>query len=121
VDAAVVALQTTFDPEAGAWVDAVYELTLEDQVFTVEVAAGRLEVTRGHPPAGVTPAVSIQTDTATLAAVLWHGHPLAEAVRDGALRLAGDREAAADFAALFAPPVPAVGGRDPGPGSAEAG
>jgi DNA-binding HxlR family transcriptional regulator len=121
VDAAVVGLQTTFDPEAAAWVDAVYELALEDQVFTLEVAAGRLEVTRGHAPAGVRPAASIRTDTATLAAVVWHGHPLPDAVRDGAMRVAGDLEAAADFAALFSPPVPAVGDRETGPGPAGSG
>ncbi|MGZ4175274.1 MAG: winged helix-turn-helix transcriptional regulator [Solirubrobacteraceae bacterium] len=108
IEAAVVALQTTFDPEAAAWVNAVYELTLGDQVFTLEVAAGRLEVARGHAGAGVTPAATIATDTGTLAAVLWHGHPLVEAIRDGALRVEGDPEAAADFAGLFAPPVPAA-------------
>jgi DNA-binding HxlR family transcriptional regulator len=109
VDAAVVALQTTFDPEAAAWVDAVYLLTLGDQVFTLEVAAGRLEVTRGRPAAGVTPAASIQTDTATLAAVVWHGHPIETAVGEGTLAVQGDPEAAADFVGLFAPPVP-IGG-----------
>ena len=106
IDAAIVALETTFDPEAAGWVDAVYELTLADQVFTLEVAAGRLEVTRGHSPAGVTPVAAIETDTATLAAVVWHGHPLERAVRDGALQVEGDREAAADFVGLFAPPMP---------------
>jgi len=106
VDAAIVALETTFDVEAAGWVDAVYELTLGDQVFTLKVAAGRLEVTRGHVPAGVTPAATIETDTATLSAVLWHGHPIEHAVVDGALRVKGDAEAAADFAGLFAPPVP---------------
>lgn len=107
VDAAVVALQTTFDPEAAAWLDAVYELSLSGQVFTLEVAAGRLEVTRGHAAAGVSRAASIETDTATLAAVVWHGHPMQRAVGEGALRITGDAEAAADFAGLFAPPVPA--------------
>jgi DNA-binding HxlR family transcriptional regulator len=110
VDAAVVALQTTFDPEAAAWVDAVYLLTLGDQVFTLAVAAGRLEVTRGRPMAGVTPAAAIGTDTATLAAVVWHGHPIETAVREGALAVQGDPEAAADFVALFARPVPAAVG-----------
>ena len=108
VDAALVALQTTLDPEAAAWVDAVYELTLADQVFTLEMTAGRLEVTRGAAPDGVAPAAAIHTDTTTLAAVVWHGHPLAEAAHDGALRVDGDFEAAADFVALFAPPVPAA-------------
>ena len=90
IDAAVVALETTFDPEAAGGVDAVYELTLGEQIFTLEVAAGRLEVTRGRAPAGVTPAASIETDTVTLAAVLWHGHPIQRAVSDGALRVRGD-------------------------------
>ena len=116
IDAAVVALETTFDPEAAGWVDAVYELTLTDQVFTLEAAAGRLEVTRGHAPAGVTPVASIQTDTATLAAVVWHGHPLERAMSEGALRVEGNLEAAADFVGLFAPPVPVRGsGGAPGP------
>ncbi len=107
IDAAVIALETTFDAEAAGWVNAAYELTLGDQLFTVEVAAGRLEVTRGRAPAGVTPAASMHTDTATLAAVLWHGHPLERAVSQGALQITGDQEAAADFVGLFAPPVPA--------------
>jgi DNA-binding HxlR family transcriptional regulator len=108
IEAAVVALETTFDAEAAGWVDAVYELTLGDQVFTLEMAAGRLGVTRGHAP-GVTPAASIETDTATLAAVVWHGYPLQSAVSEGALAVEGDPEAAADFVGLFAPPVQ-VGG-----------
>lgn len=112
VDAAIVALETTFDAEVVGGVDAVYELALADQVFTLEVAAGRLEVTRGHAPAGVTPTASIQTDTATLAAVVWHGHPIERAVSEGALRILGDPEAAEDFVGLFAPPVAAGSGAD---------
>ncbi len=107
IDAAIVALETTFDPDAAGWVDALYELTLGDQVFTLEVVAGRLEVTRGPAPADPPPAASIQTDTATLAAVVWHGHPLGRAVSEGAVRVTGDAEAAADFVGLFAPPLPA--------------
>ena len=76
-------------------------------MFTLEVVAGRLEVTRGPAPADPPPAASIQTDTATLAAVVWHGHPLGRAVSEGAVRVTGDAEAAADFVGLFAPPVPA--------------
>jgi DNA-binding HxlR family transcriptional regulator len=110
IAAAVVALETTFDAEAAGWLNAVYELTLSDQVFTVKVAEGRLGIRRGHAPAGVAPVASIETDTATLAAVLWHGHPIERAVSEGVLRVNGDWEAAADFAGLFAPPVPV--GRD---------
>jgi DNA-binding HxlR family transcriptional regulator len=112
IDAAVVALETTFDAEAAGWMEAVYELTLSDQVFTLEVAAARLEVARGPAPAGVTPVASIKTDLATLAAVVWHGHPLERAIGEGALRVDGDPDAAADFVGLFAPPVPAPVGGD---------
>ena len=104
IEAAVVALQTTFDAEAAAWVSADYELTLDDQVFTLKVADGRLEVTGGG--ASATPVASIATDTGTLAAVAWHAHPLGRAIREGAVRVDGDAEAAADFFGLFAAPVP---------------
>jgi DNA-binding HxlR family transcriptional regulator len=114
IEAAIVALQTTFDAEAAAWMNAVYELTLDDQVFTLKVGGGRLEVDRGAvgaglaPVAGGAPVASIATDTATLAAVAWHGHPLAQATQDGAMRVEGDPEAAADFFGMFAAPVPAA-------------
>src|ERR1700734_923406 len=52
VDAAVIALETTFDADAAGWVDAVYELALGDQRFTLVVTGGRLVVTRGRPAAG---------------------------------------------------------------------
>jgi DNA-binding HxlR family transcriptional regulator len=109
VDAAVVALQTTFDPDVAAGVDAVYELTLGDQVFALEVSAGRLEVSRGAGGgAAVAPVAAIETDTATLAAVVWHGHPVRRAIEEGGLRVDGDAEAAARLLGLFAPPVPAA-------------
>jgi hypothetical protein len=60
----------------------------------------------------VTPVASIKTDLATLAAVVWHGHPLERAIGEGALRVDGDPDAAADFVGLFAPPVPAPVGGD---------
>jgi DNA-binding HxlR family transcriptional regulator len=104
VDAAVVALQTTFDPAAAAGLDESYELGLGDQSFTLEVAAGRLEVGRHRPTA---PLARVDTDTGTLAAVVWHGRPVGEAVTTGALRIKGDPAAAERLLSLFSAPVPA--------------
>lgn len=104
VDAAVVALETTFDPAAAAGLSEAYELGLGDQVFSLRVADGRLQVSRGEHPGGA--AARIDTDTTTLAAVLWHGRPFGDAIDSGALRVTGDPAAARRLPGLFAAPVP---------------
>ncbi len=103
VAAAIVALETTFDPAAAAGVTATYELRLGDQPFAVRVHDGRLEVAAGGADA---PRATIRTDTATLAAVLWHGRPAGDAIAEGAWAVEGDPAAAEALTALFAPPVP---------------
>jgi DNA-binding HxlR family transcriptional regulator len=98
VDAAVVALRTLFDETAAAGLDATYELRLGEQRFQARVAGGQLEIARegtGEPDA------AIETDPGTLARVLWHGLPLAEAERSGALAISGSRPAATSFLGLF--------------------
>lgn len=99
VAAAVVALETTFDPEAARGVADDYELRLNEEAFALSVRDGRLTVAPGPAPS---PAATIETDTATLAAVLWHGgRP-----DPGAWRVQGDPLAAERLVGLFAAPVP---------------
>jgi DNA-binding HxlR family transcriptional regulator len=98
IDAAVVALRTLFDEVAASGLDAMYELRLGGQSFQARVEEGRLEIERGaagHPDA------TIETDPGTLARVLWHGLPLADAERSGALAISGSRPAATTFVGLF--------------------
>jgi hypothetical protein len=104
VEAAVVALQTTFDPEAAAGLDESYELALGDQVFALTVSGGRLKI--GREPAAATAVARVETDTGTLAAVVWHGLAPGEAVGTGAMRIEGDPAAARRLLSLFAAPVP---------------
>jgi DNA-binding HxlR family transcriptional regulator len=106
VAAAIVALETTFDPAAAHGVTETYELRLSGEVFALSVGDGRLEV---DPGAATAPAAIIDTDTATLAAVLWHGRPTAEAIAEGALSVEGEPAAVERIAALFAAPAPAPG------------
>ena len=101
VAAAIVALETTFDP-AGASAET-FELRLDEQPFTLGVRDGRLEATPG--PA-TDPTATIATNTATLAAVLWHGRPAAEAIAAGTLTVDPDPAALERFRAWFTPPVP---------------
>ncbi|HEX4009844.1 MAG TPA: helix-turn-helix domain-containing protein [Solirubrobacteraceae bacterium] len=104
IDAAIMALETTFAPADRQDPPGPLAVGLGDQVFTLTVdAAGGLVVTRGAQ--GGAPA-RIDTETATLAAVVWHGHPLQAAIDDGTLALTGDRALADAWLAAFAAPVP---------------
>jgi DNA-binding HxlR family transcriptional regulator len=104
VDSAILALRTLFDPSASDGLNASYELRLGDQRFHARVADGRLEVARG---AADDPDASIETDTATLSALLWHGRRLPEALRARDIAIEGSRPAVERFLRLF--PLPAAG------------
>jgi DNA-binding HxlR family transcriptional regulator len=108
-DAAVLALKTLFDPSAADGLDATYELHLGEHGYRVRVARRRLEITGGEAPSGdAAPRrdAAIRTDPATLAAVLWHGRRLTDALRSGDLEYDGSRPAVARFVELFPLPDP---------------
>jgi DNA-binding HxlR family transcriptional regulator len=105
VDSAILALRTLFDPAAADGLSASYELRFGEQRFQARVSEGRLEVVRGSADA---PDATIETDTATLSALLWHGRRLPEALRSGDLRIEGSRRAAERFVRLF--PLPGAAG-----------
>jgi DNA-binding HxlR family transcriptional regulator/putative sterol carrier protein len=105
IDALVLALRTLFDPRAADGLRASYELRLGEHRFHARIAGGALELARAsaeHPD------VIIETDPATLAALLWHDRELAEAARAGAIRIDGNRAVVERFLELFPPPEPAA-------------
>jgi DNA-binding HxlR family transcriptional regulator len=102
VDAFMLALKTMFDPSVAGNEDRVFELTLGENNFQVEVADGRLEIRRGNAQ---DPDAKIEGDPATLAQVLWHGGSLS----DGRVKLEGSQEAARSFIRLFPAPQPVIG------------
>jgi DNA-binding HxlR family transcriptional regulator len=106
VDAMVLALRTLFDPAAAAGFNASLELRLGEHRFRARVDDGRLELSRASAE---DPDAVIETDPGTLAAVLWHGRPLDDARRDGALEIEESRPAVERFLKLFPPPKPAAG------------
>jgi DNA-binding HxlR family transcriptional regulator len=106
VDSVVLAMKTLFDPSAADGLDATYELRFGEQRFHLHVAGGALHAARGdadHPDA------TIATEPGTLAAVLWHDRPLADAERDGEVRTDGSRQALRRFLRLFPLPAPVAG------------
>ncbi|HYH89226.1 MAG TPA: winged helix-turn-helix transcriptional regulator [Solirubrobacteraceae bacterium] len=103
-DSFVLALKTLFDPAAAAGLDLTVELRLGEDRFRARVAAGRLEAARGSVE---TPDAVVSSDPGTLAAVLWHGRPLAEALRTGDIEIDGSTPAVKRFLGAFPAPVAA--------------
>ena len=101
VDSTVLALKTLFDAEAAEGLDAMLELRLDGQRFSVAVADGALAVARG--PAD-SPEAVIATDPGTLTGLLWTGLSPADAESAGSVTLEGKRAVIRRFLKLF--PLP---------------
>jgi DNA-binding HxlR family transcriptional regulator len=105
VDSLILSFRTMFDPRAAEGLDASYELRLGEDRFRVVVADGRFEVERGSVER---PDSIIESDPATLAALVYEGRGLDEALRSGEIKIEGEREAVERFLGLFPLPEPAA-------------
>lgn len=104
VDSLILSFRTMFDPRAAEGIEASYELRLGEDVFRAEVADCRFEIARGGAEK---PDATIEADPATLAALVYEGLPLDEALRSGEVKIEGDESAVKRFFTLFALPEPA--------------
>jgi DNA-binding HxlR family transcriptional regulator len=104
VDSLILSFRTMFDPQAAEGIGAVYELRLGEDRFRAEVADGRFEVERGGAERAD---AIIETDPATLAALVYEGRGLAEALRSGDVKIEGEEAEVERFLSLFALPEPA--------------
>lgn len=102
VDALMLALDATFSPENAADLDALYDLRLGEDRFTVAIRDRTLSITRGTPP---NPHAIIETDPQTLRAVAFGDRPLT----DAPIELRGDPRLGRAFFRLFARPSVASG------------
>jgi DNA-binding HxlR family transcriptional regulator len=97
VDALLVALEATFTGEGAAELRATLELRLSEERFTAELEHGALRFARG---AAREPQAVIETDAASLRAVVFGDRKLAEAP----VSLEGDKRLARTFLRMFARP-----------------
>jgi putative sterol carrier protein len=101
----VLALRSLFDPEVAGDLEASYELRLGEERFDVQIAGGKVELSRaGAEDAAVDG--SIEADPATLAGLLTGQLQLDEAIATGAVMVEGSRRAIARFLRLFPMPEP---------------
>jgi DNA-binding HxlR family transcriptional regulator len=104
VDSLILSFRTMFDPDAADGFDASYELRLGEDRFRAVVEEGRFEIVRGNVDR---PEAVIKTDPSTLAALVYEGRSLDEALRSGDAEFSGDRQAIERFLGLFSLPEPA--------------
>jgi len=97
--ALLLALKAVFDPAAAA--DAVFALGIDGDWFGVTVASGSIDIAHGRAEH---PAVTFETDLATLRSVAFGREPITAAERDGRLTVHGNRYLAERFTRMF--PVP---------------
>ncbi|MGH3343831.1 MAG: winged helix-turn-helix transcriptional regulator [Carbonactinosporaceae bacterium] len=100
----ILSLRTNFDAHAGDGALVSYELRLGDDRFHAKITEGEFEVARGSADR---PDATIEAEPVTLAALLYGGRDLAEAVRSGDLSFRGDQAAVERFLTLFPLPEPA--------------
>ena len=97
---AMLAMKAGYSQEAAEGADGVYEFRVDDELFTIEVRDGEVQLFDG--PAREPDAV-ITTDTETLYALGTDPDGLERALADGRLRSEGDPEALAHCTAIFLP------------------
>jgi DNA-binding HxlR family transcriptional regulator len=107
VDSLILSFRTMFDAQRAEGLEASYELRLGEETFRAEVAEGRFEIERGVADR---PDAIVETDSGTLAALVYEGRELAEALHSGEVRIEGDPELVARFLSLFPLPEPAAVG-----------
>ncbi|MBD0357310.1 MAG: transcriptional regulator [Rubrobacter sp.] len=105
VDSLVLSFRTMFAPHTAEGLRASYELRLGEDVFVAVVDDGRFEIARGSAEK---PDATIETDAATLAALIYEGRELAEALSAGEVKIEGDEAAVERFVRLFPLPEPAA-------------
>jgi DNA-binding HxlR family transcriptional regulator len=104
VDSLVLSLRALFDAQAVQGFNATVGLWIDEHPFTVAFADGRLQVARGETERST---ATLATDRATLAAMLYAGRPLDDAVRGGQATISGKPAVVARFLRAFPVPEPA--------------
>jgi len=104
IDSLVLSLRALFDPGAAHGFTATLALRLGENHFRIKVADGQLHLTRGEPEHA---AATLETDPQTLAALLYRGSALDDALRADDVTISGDSGVVARFLRLFPLPEPA--------------
>ena len=101
IDSIILSLRTMFDPHAAAGFKADIAFLLGGEPNHARIAGGQMALDRGTV---ADPDVAIASDPDTLAAVVYGGLKIADAVRSGKMTVEGDKSVLKRFVTLF--PLP---------------
>jgi DNA-binding HxlR family transcriptional regulator len=104
IDSLVLSLRALFDRKAALGFSATISLRLGEDQFSITIGDSHLHLTRG---AAERATATLETDPQTLAALLYGGRPLDDALRTGDVTIAGETAVVARFLQLFPLPEPA--------------
>ncbi len=99
VSAVLLALKTVFQP--GLLAEATIALGITGEWYRLTIRDGSIEVVQARTDR---PAVTIETDVATLRAITLGRQPMSGAERAGRVQLTGDRDSAERFTRMFIAP-----------------
>jgi DNA-binding HxlR family transcriptional regulator len=89
-DSLVLALKSTFDPEAARGLRGTYALILDGLPYSIRIANGELDARRGEPDR---PDAAIRSNPKALTGIVFRGRPLAHGLRSGEIQIEGDTRA----------------------------
>lgn len=104
VDSLILSFRTMFNAHAAEGLEAVYGLRLGEERFRAVVAGGRFDISRGEAER---PDAIVETDAATMTALVYGDRLLEEALGSGEVRIEGEVSAVERFLGLFPLPEPA--------------
>ena len=107
--AAMLSMESMFDPEKAGDLRVAIDLRLPDGDFTVGISDGAIGVETGRSPA---PDCIVTGDQNALLPVLYAGSPVAAAQEDGSLTISGNPDALTRLATAFGHPEPMTTGEE---------
>ena len=102
-DSLILSFRTMFDPSSCGDLRATYEFRLGDYCFHARVDDGRLTIERASAE---NPDAVVSGDPDSIAAVVYEGADLAQAMACGSLTVDGDLSAVERLVTLFSLPAP---------------
>jgi DNA-binding HxlR family transcriptional regulator len=99
VDSMMLSIKAAYDPMSEGVHQEAYEIRIDDETFTAEVANGRLDLRRGHVEH---PAATATATAESLRTIISGQVAIADAVHDGTLVLAGSPTSVQHLSELLA-------------------